>query len=59
MVVERPTPTKANPQHLCLDEAYDNPTGEEAVHKQVIFAASVKRNWTQRERKNIKPVAGW
>ncbi len=31
IVVERPEPTKDNPQHLCLDKAYDNPTGEQAV----------------------------
>jgi putative transposase len=29
-VVERPEPHKV-PQHLCLDEGYDNPTGEEVV----------------------------
>jgi putative transposase len=31
IVVERPTPTEENPQHLCLDKGYDNPTGYEAV----------------------------
>ena len=31
VVVERPTPTAAAPQHLCLDKAYDNPTGHQAV----------------------------
>lgn len=31
IVVERPAPTPQRPQHLCLDKAYDNPTGEEAV----------------------------
>ena len=31
IVVERPRPTEEAPQHLCLDKAYDNPTGEEAV----------------------------
>lgn len=35
IVVERPIPTEAAPQHLCLDKAYDNPTGEEAVHKHI------------------------
>jgi len=33
IVVECPEPTKKNPQHLCLDKAYDNPTGEQAVSK--------------------------
>jgi putative transposase len=31
IVVERPQPTAAEPQHLCLDKGYDNPTGHEAV----------------------------
>lgn len=31
LVVERPEPTEEAPQHLCLDKAYDNPTGEAAV----------------------------
>jgi putative transposase len=30
VVVERPTPTEQNPQHLSLDKGYDNPTGEKA-----------------------------
>lgn len=31
IVVERPQPTEGQPQHLCLDKGYDNPTGYEAV----------------------------
>jgi putative transposase len=30
-VVERPEPTAARPQHLCLDKGYDNPTGRKAL----------------------------
>jgi putative transposase len=30
-VVERPQPSEAEPQHLCLDRGYDNPTGRNAV----------------------------
>lgn len=33
IVVDRPKPTKAKPQHLCLDKGYDNPTGQAAVEK--------------------------
>lgn len=33
VVVERPEPTSERPQHLCLDKAYDNPTGQAAVAK--------------------------
>jgi putative transposase len=31
IVVERPTPTSAHPQHLGLDKAYDTPTAQEVV----------------------------
>ena len=31
IVVTRPQPTTEQPQHLCLDKGYDNPTGEDAV----------------------------
>jgi putative transposase len=31
IVVERPGPTKEGPQNLCLDKAYDNPTGHAAA----------------------------
>jgi putative transposase len=31
IVVERPQPTVEQPQHLCLDKGYDNPTGHDAV----------------------------
>jgi len=31
IVVDRPRPTKAKPQQLCLDAGYDNPTGREAA----------------------------
>ncbi len=31
IVVERPQPTAESPQNLCLDKAYDNPTGHRVV----------------------------
>ena len=31
VVVERPEPTAEDPQHLCLDKGYDNPTGRQAA----------------------------
>ena len=31
VVIERPEPTPEEPQHLCLDASYDNPTGREAA----------------------------
>jgi putative transposase len=31
IVIERPEPTTEQPQHLCLDKGYDNPTGRAAA----------------------------
>lgn len=31
VVVERPEPTERQPQHLCLDKGYDNPSGRQAA----------------------------
>ena len=33
VVVERPEPTQEEPQHLCLDKAYDNRTGYAACEE--------------------------
>jgi putative transposase len=33
IAVERPEPTEEAPQHLCLDKAYDNPTGHRTAAK--------------------------
>jgi putative transposase len=33
IVVARPKPTKQQPQHLCLDKGYDNPTGRQTAAK--------------------------
>lgn len=33
IVVERPEPTPEEPQNLCLDKGYDNPTGHETTAK--------------------------
>ena len=33
IVVDRPEPTDDEPQHLCQDKGYDNPTGKAAAEK--------------------------
>ena len=33
VIPERPQPTGERPQHLCLDEGYDNPSGHKAVEQ--------------------------
>jgi putative transposase len=61
IVVERPEPTKSNPQHLCLDKAYDNPTGEQAVSEHG-YQGHIRRigeeNLNQRRKKSIRQGAG-
>ena len=42
IVVDRPEPTKKNPQHLCLDKGYDNPTGHAAAKKKH-YASHIRR----------------
>lgn len=33
IVVEKPDPSEREPQHLCLDKGYDNPTGHQAAEE--------------------------
>ena len=33
VIVKRPRPSPAQPQHLCLDKGYDNPTGRQAARE--------------------------
>jgi putative transposase len=42
IVVERPEPTEKSPQHLCLDKAYDNPTGHAAT-EQADYTPHIRR----------------
>ena len=42
IVVERPAPTAEEPQHLCLDKGYDNPTGHETA-QQHGYTAHIRR----------------
>lgn len=42
VVIERPQPTVAEPQHLCLDKGYDNPSGQKAA-TEAGYIAHIKR----------------
>jgi putative transposase len=42
IVVDRPSPSPKKPQHLCLDKAYDNPTGH-AVLEATDYTPHVRR----------------
>jgi putative transposase len=58
VVVDRPRPAKARPQRLCLDAAYDDPTGRQAARgarytPHVVPARKEKRAKTR--RKGNKP----
>jgi putative transposase len=33
VIVKRPRPSRSQPQHLCLDKGYDNPTGRQAARQ--------------------------
>jgi putative transposase len=43
IVAERPVPTLAAPQHLCLDKGYDNPTGY-AIVTQYGYIPHIRRS---------------
>lgn len=57
IVVERPTPTAARPQHLCLDAAYDNPASREVAvrHGYTPHIRSAKDEGPCRRRRGAKP----
>jgi putative transposase len=56
-VVERPTPTPKQPQHLCLDKGYDNPTGHQAAadHKYTPHIRPIGEETPLRRTKKHKP----
>jgi putative transposase len=69
IVVDRPRPTKAKPQHLCLDAAYDNSTGRRAatdakytphiVPKEKEKRSSVRRKGSQPRRWVVERTLAW
>jgi len=61
VVVERPTPTEEEPQHLCLDKAYDNPTGWEAVaaHDYIPHIRRIGEEKWDESREKRYPARRW
>src|SRR5207253_787481 len=60
-VVERPEPTARQRQNLCLDKAYDNPTGEAAVEKHN-YTGHIRRKGEEKvpkKRKKNYPARRW
>jgi len=61
IVVERPEPTKQDPQNLCLDKGYDNPRGEEAIVKHD-YQGHIRRigeDSSQQQGKKKYPARRW
>jgi putative transposase len=58
IVVERPKPTAKDPQNLCLDAGYDNPTGRTTAdkHRYVAHIRPIREEKpVKRGRKKHKP----
>jgi len=51
IVVDRPEPTDSQPQHLCLDRGYDNPTGKTAVENHGYIGHIPKENSSRQATK--------
>lgn len=61
VVVERPPPTDEQPQHLCLDKAFDNPTGHEAVasHEYVPHIRRIGEEKLDPKKRKRCPARRW
>jgi putative transposase len=61
IVVERPEPSAAKPQNLCLDKGYDNPTGRQAVQN-AVYEPHIRRigeeKYDQKKKKTL-PARRW
>lgn len=61
IVVERPEPTPDDPQNLCLDKAFDNPTGW-TVTQEHDYVPHIRRigeeKWDEKKRKR-HPARRW
>lgn len=61
IVVERPLPTEASPQHLCLDKGYDNAPAE-AIVTQAGYVPHIRRIGEEKldaERHKSLPARRW
>ena len=61
IVVGRPQPTEEEPQHLCLDKGYDNPSGRGAAAGHGYRStsdASARRSWTPLATSGIRRAGG-
>jgi putative transposase len=61
IVVERPEPTDEQPQHLCLDKGYDNPTGRAAA-AEAYYVPRIRRIGEEKldeKRRKRHPARRW
>lgn len=61
VVVERPKPSEGDPQHLCLDKGYDNPTGHQAVgdHDYVAHIRRIGEEKLDPNGERLYPARRW
>lgn len=61
IVVERPEPTSEQPQHLCLDKGYDNPTGRQAAqaHDYVPHIRRIGEEKLDERKRKSRPARRW
>ncbi|GEM_PF-3871757 len=61
IVVQRPRPTAEQPQHWCLDKAYDNPPGHATVAKfhYTPHICAIGETPPKRRQRNILRDVGW
>jgi putative transposase len=61
IVVERPEPTPKEPQNLCLDKGYDNPTGRQAAdsHDYVPHIRRIGEEKLDSKRRKRHPARRW
>lgn len=61
VIVKRPRPSPSQPQHLCLDKGYDNPTGRQAA-QQRRYTPHIRRIGEEKldeQRRKRLPARRW
>jgi len=61
VIVKRPRPTRAKPQHLCLDKGYDNPTGHETTraHRYTPHIRRIGEENLDEKKRKKHPARRW
>lgn len=61
IVVDQPQPTDEQPQHLCLDKGYDNPTGRAAAasHGHTPHIRRIGEEKLDEKKRKRRPARRW